>query len=83
MRVVTVIDRTGHFLLLFIVHLGVDVASRQLPETSETLALVKELWTRDSQCEMMWMFMKLQETKLVLVYILKTSPDQRLHTFSV
>lgn len=30
--VVTVIDRAGHFLLFFIVHLGVDVTPGQLPE---------------------------------------------------
>lgn len=32
LRVVAVIDRAGHFLLLFVVHLGVDVTTWQLSE---------------------------------------------------
>lgn len=40
--VIAVIDRARHFLLLFVVHLGVDITTRELSETSETGAFVTE-----------------------------------------
>lgn len=39
--VFTVIDRAGHFLLLLIVHLGVDVAAaRKLPEKQRGIGIL-------------------------------------------